>query len=233
MAFSICVRFSPFFGWIFDAPERLEARAGRMILLDVLEAGELVGNGAHVATPLHVVLAAQRVAPASPSTDVPGQERQVDQREDVVDGVVVLGDAEGPADHRLVGGGQRVRRLANDVGGHAALRFGEFKRVRFDRRSIRLVALRRVLDELRVGQPGVDDLARHRIGERDVAPDVVPHPHVGPLGGRRPPGIHDVHARPVPHPLQKVMEPDGVRRTRVRSPEEDNVCFLDFAVGIC
>ena len=89
----------------------------------------------------------------------------------------------------------------------------------------------RVRDEPLVGEAGVDDLARHRVGQRDVAADVQAHPHVRPLGGRRPPRIDHVEPRAVPDSLQQMVEPDRVRRARVRSPQEDDVRLLDFAVG--
>ena len=68
--------------------------------------------------------------------------------------------------------------------------------------------------------------------ERDVAADVEAHPHVGPLRRRRPPRIDHVEPRPVPDALEQVVEPDRVRRARVRSPQEDDVRLLDFAVGV-
>ena len=43
-------------------------------------------------------------------------------------------------------------------------------------------AARRVLDELAIGQPGVDDLARDRVRERDVAADVEARPTGRPTG---------------------------------------------------
>ena len=49
------------------------------------------------------------------AADVSGQQREVDDREDVVDGVVVLGDAERPAHLRAVGARVRVRHLADHV----------------------------------------------------------------------------------------------------------------------
>jgi hypothetical protein len=66
----------------------------------VLEAGQPVRQGAHVAAALDVVLAAERVDAAAVAADVAGQQDEVDQGEDVVGRVVVLGDAERPADHR-------------------------------------------------------------------------------------------------------------------------------------
>ncbi len=81
------------------APGGLEPRSGVGVLLDVLEAGQLVRD----ARPC-------RRRPARCSGRGAGsgrcrsgrrdrsEQRQVDQREHVVDGVVVLGDAQGPAE---------------------------------------------------------------------------------------------------------------------------------------
>ena len=68
-------------------------------VLQVLEAGHPGGNGAHVTSALDVVLAAQRVQAAAVAAHLAGEQRKVDQSQHVVDGVVVLGDAERPADH--------------------------------------------------------------------------------------------------------------------------------------
>jgi len=79
------------------APCRLEASA-LGVVLDVLEARELVRDRTHVSAALNVVLSPQRVDAGAVAANVPAQQRQVDEREHVVGGVVVLGDAEGPAD---------------------------------------------------------------------------------------------------------------------------------------
>ena len=73
-------------------------------------------DGAHVAAALHVVLPAQRHQAGAVAPDVPGEQREVDQREHVVGGVVVLGDAQRPADLGAVGGGVGVRELADQLG---------------------------------------------------------------------------------------------------------------------
>ena len=124
-----------------DAPRRLELRP-QLVVLDVLEAGQPVGQRAHVAAALDVVLAAQRVDAAAVAPDVPGQQGEVDQREDVVDRVVVLGDAEGPADHRPVGLGVGVGQLADRLGRDAGLALGVLERVRLDRGAVGLEAAR-------------------------------------------------------------------------------------------
>jgi len=89
----------------------------------------------------------------------------------------------------------------------------------------------RAVDEAVVDEAGLDDLARHRVSERDVRADVEPQPAIGPSGRRRPPGIHGVEPRAVVHALQQVMKEDRMRLTGIRSPQEDDVRLLDLAVG--
>ena len=76
------------------------------------------------------------LSPLPVPPDVPGQQRERDQREDVVDRVVVLGDPERPADHRPVGLGVGVRRLADRGGRDAGLALRVLERVRLDRRAV-------------------------------------------------------------------------------------------------
>ena len=93
----------------------------------------LFGNRAHVAAALDVVLAAQRVEPRAEAADVAAEEREVDQREDVVDGGVVLGDPERPADHGAVRAREGVRGLADHLGGNAGEALALLERERLDR----------------------------------------------------------------------------------------------------
>ena len=90
-----------------EAPSRIELGA-YIGIEDVLEAGHAVWYGAHVASTLHVVLPAQRRQARTPAANVAGEQRQVDERQHVVDAVVMLCDPEGPTDLCLVGGGVRV-----------------------------------------------------------------------------------------------------------------------------
>ena len=90
------------------------------------------------------------LTPRAVPADVPGQQHQVDQRQDVVDRVVVLGDAEGPADHRPRRGRERVGQLADRRGRDAGLALGVLERVRLDLGLVGLEVDRRALDELAV-----------------------------------------------------------------------------------
>src|SRR5436305_14761062 len=96
------------FGLDPDTPRALEFRA-QFAVLDVLEAREAVGDCAHISTPLDVVLAAQRVETTAVAAHVTGEETEIDEGENVVHGVVMLGDAERPADLRAISPGVSVR----------------------------------------------------------------------------------------------------------------------------
>ena len=153
IASNIWVRCQPYRGWMVTPQACSYLRARLVVALDVLEARQLVRDRAHVAAALHVVLAAQRVEARAVAADVAGQQRQVDQAEDVVDRVVVLGDAERPADHRAVGVRVGVRRLADQIGRHAGFALAPLERPRLDARRVLVEAGRRALDELAVVQP--------------------------------------------------------------------------------
>ena len=125
------------------------------VVEDLLEAGQLVGDRAHVAPALDVVLPAQRLQAGAPLADLAGQQREVDQREDVVDGVVVLRDPERPAELRVLGPAVRMREVADRLGRNAGHALGFFERPRLDRLPVRLEIGRRTLDELHVGETGL------------------------------------------------------------------------------
>ena len=136
-----------------DAPLGVELGPQRVVL-DVLEAGQPVGQGAHVAAALDVVLATQRVDAAAVAADVPGQQDEVDEGQDVVDRVVVLGDPERPADHRPRGRREGVGQLADGLGRDAGLALGVFERVRLDLGLVGVEVDGRALDELAVLEAG-------------------------------------------------------------------------------
>ena len=111
--------------------------------------GSLFGQRAHVAAALHVVLAAQRVEAGAVAADVAGEQREVDEREHVVDGVVVLGDAERPAELRAVGAARRrARARGSRPAGTPVTRSASVERVRLDRVAVGVEAGGRALDEL-------------------------------------------------------------------------------------
>ena len=120
-------------------PGRLEAPAGGVVL-DVLEAGQLVREGAHVAAALDVVLSAQRIEPGAVAADVSGQQGDVDQRQHVVGRVVVLRDPEGPAELRAIRRAVGVRQLADGRCRHARQPLGALEGVVLDGGTVLLEA---------------------------------------------------------------------------------------------
>ena len=212
-----------------DAPLRIELGAQRVVL-DVLEPGQAIRQRAHVAATLDVVLATERVDATAVPADVSGEEHERDQGEDVVDRVVVLGDAEGPADHRARRLREGVGEFADGLGRDAGLALGVFERVRLDLGLVGLEALRGAVDELAVLQAGRDDLAGDRVRERDVGADVEPEPRIGPLRRRGPARVDRVEARAVADALEQVVEEDRVRLAGVAAPQDDQVRLFDLTV---
>ena len=129
MASNIWLRCQPFFGGT-ATPQAASNLAAESVVLDVLEARQAIRQGAHVAAALDVVLAAQRVEAAAVLPDVAGERRQVDEGQDVVDRVVVLGDAEASSRSspgRRVAYAWASSRMAS--AGHARLALGVLERV--------------------------------------------------------------------------------------------------------
>ena len=125
------LRCQPRLGANLHAPGALEFRT-QFIVLDVLKAGQAVGDGAHVSAALHIVLSAQRIQSTAVAAHVTGEQREIDEGDNVVHRVVMLGDAERPADLRALGLGVGVRGLADDFGGHAGLALRVLERVLLD-----------------------------------------------------------------------------------------------------
>ena len=163
--------------------------------------------------------------------DVPGEQRQVDEREHVVDRVVMLGDAQGPADHGTIGTGIGVCRVANDVGRDPGLPLPRLQACSARRRGVFVETGGRPLNERLIREARVDDFPRHRVGQRDVAPDVEAQPLVGPLRGGGSPGIHDDIWAPAVDRLEDVMEEDRVIFPGVRAPQKDDVRLFHLSVG--
>ena len=163
------------------APRFLEL-AAQLGVLQILEARQPVRNRPHVAATLHVVLTAQRVEAASVAANLARQQREVDEREHVVDRVVVLGDAERPADHAAVRARVRVGDLFDHIAGDAGVLLGAFERIRLDASRVVVVAGGGATYELSVREARVNDLSRHRVGQGDVTADVEAEPDVCKFG---------------------------------------------------
>ena len=196
-----------------------------------LEARQPVGQCAHVAAALHVVLASQGHQTRAAAPDMAGQQREVAQREHVLDCSVVLGDAQRPQDLCSSGRGVRVRHLGNGLSRNSSQPLAFVECERLNRSCVVIEARGGMLDEGAVVHSLGDDLAGHRVGKRDICADVEAQPHVRELGRGGAAGIHRVHGCTVVDAPQQVVEEDGVRLACVRSPQQDHIGFGDFLIG--
>src|ERR1700737_3256708 len=197
------------------APRSFEFSTQRIVAY-ALESRKTIGDSAHVSAALHIVLTAQRVQSAAKSSNVAGEQREVDEREDVVDCVVVLGDAKRPTNHSAVGRRIGARRLTDDVGWYAGYFFGPFRRRVLNRSSILFKACCCAIDEHAVLETLFEYLVSHRVGELDVGSDIESKPSVSPLRRNRTARIYNDQVRAIAHALENVMEEDRVRFARVR-----------------
>ena len=226
MASNMSLRCRPCLGGIFT-PQACSNLARNASFFDVLETGQSVGNRPHVAAALHVVLAAQRIEAAAVAADMAGQQGQIDQGDDVVDGVVMFGDARessrvwrGPPWHR------HARPRGWPPAGTPVSRSARSRVYASTRVAIGREAAGRIVDKPVMGQTGGDDLPSHGVGERDIGSDVEPQPHVGPLRRRGAPRVHHEQAGAAADALQQVMEEDRMRLPRVGAPKQDDVRFF-------
>src|SRR5215472_9695679 len=207
----------------------LEFRA-QLGVLHVLKSRQSVGNRSHVAAALHVVLPAQRIKSAAVASYMPRKQPQVDQRQNVVHGVVMLGNAQRPADLRALCPGIGMRGLPNHLPWHASLAFRAFQRVFLHASPISLESAGRALDELLVRQSRMNNLARQRVCQRNVAAHVETQPRICPLRRARPARINHIKLRAVANPFEHVMEENRVGFPRVRAPKENYVRLFRFSV---
>jgi hypothetical protein len=161
---------------------------------------------------------------------VSGEQREIDEGEDVVDRVVMLGDAERPAQDRLVGRGIRVGELADRVRRDARLAFRVLERVELDLRAVGLEVRGGPVDELAVREAGVDDLAPDGVRQRDVTADVEAEPDVRPLGRARPARVDREQPGAVVDAAEEVVEEDRMRLSGVGAPEDDQIGVLDLTI---
>ena len=100
------------------APQRLELLAHR-IVGDVAVARQLVGEGAHVARALDVVLPSQRVDPDAVAADVAGRHGEVGHRHDHGRALAVFGDAQAVVDGGVGACGEETGSRTELLGGYA------------------------------------------------------------------------------------------------------------------
>ena len=149
---------------------------------------------------------------------MPGQQREVDQRENVVDCIMVLGDSQRPADHRAIRGRIIDGELADDLRRNAG-NGGRFADVAAQGAcAIILKPHRRATDEVAMFELAVEYFASQGVRNGDVCADVKPDPRVGPLRGRGPARVDDDELCTLAHAFENVVEKNRMRLARVASP---------------
>jgi hypothetical protein len=123
-----------------------------------------------------------------------------------------------------------VRQLADHRRRYARLLLGVLQRVALDAGLVLLEIEGRALDESRVVEPGVDDLAADGVGQGDVGADVDAQPAVGPLRRIRPARVDRVELGAVVERFQDMQEVDRMRLARIRSPEDNEIGLLSLAI---
>ena len=159
------------------------------------------------------------------------QQREVDQAQDVVDPVVVLGDAERPAQsapcppsHR------RGRARGSSSARYAGLHLAPLEGPVLDRRRVLSNPSSRAR-RTSCDQPGVDDLPSDRVRGRAMSvPVFMPSQRSAKCAVEVRRGS-TTNSRALDAPPEHVVEEDRVRLARVRAPEDDDIGVLYLRVA--
>ena len=212
-----------------ETPRLFEFPA-ELIVLYVLEAGQPVGDGPHVAAPLDVVLSPKRIEPGAVATDMARQEGQIEQRKNVVDRIVMFRNAKSPANLGTVSARVRMSHLPQYVRRNAGHGLRILEGVGFYSGLISFVTAGGVLNEGAVLQPGSDDLASDRVGQGNIRAHVDAQPNIGPARRAGLSRVDDIELGPIADALEDVMEEYWVRVTSVGSPDDNEVGILNLAI---
>ena len=216
-------------------PPELLVDAADVVLRDVPVAGELVGEGAHVARALHVVLPAERVDADALAADVAGDHGQVGHAHHHRRALGVLGDAEAVVDRGVAGGAEEPGRGAQLVGvdaGRLGHRLGGVGRVG-DEGEVLVGVLAALAHELLVVQPLGDDHVGHRVDEGDVGAgqhrQVVRRLDVRAADQVDPARVGDDQLGALAQPPLHPRGEDGVGVGRVGADQQHHVGLVDRA----
>ncbi len=108
---------------------------------------------------------------------------------------------------------------------------GVLEGVRLDRRRVGLEVRRRIVDERAILESRGQDLAADGVGECDVGAHVETEPEVGPLRGRRAPGIDREQLGSVSDTFEEVVKENRMGVAGVRAPEDDDIRLFDLPIG--
>src|SRR5450830_613062 len=176
-----------------DVPGLFELRPYHLVG-NVPVTGQLVGEGAHVAGALHIVLPTQRIHAHAFAADIAGGHGQVGDAHDRGAALAMLGDAQAVVDLRIVAAGIEAGGGTDIGSGDAADKSQDFRRVfraadKFAPAS-EIVALAAGVDKGLVKQPFGDDDVGQGIEHGDVGARAQGQMQVGATMHR----VHQVDA---------------------------------------
>ena len=169
------------------------------VVRDMPVAGKFMGEGAHVTSPLDVVLAPERIEADADPSDIPCRHGQVRHPHDHGGALAMLGDTKAEIDGTVSCGGVEARGGAHLDGGHPGDLFERFGRVPlFANEFLPLLEIRLLATFLHVIL--VDQsFGHHDMGQRVDHGDIGPRPelqmmrglHMGHTNEIDPPRIND------------------------------------------
>ena len=168
------------------------------------------------------------IQPAPVFPHVTRQQSQVDQGQHVVDGVMVLGNPECPADFGSIRPGIFMSQLPNAFGRNPGFPLAPFQGVGLQRAAVFFEPAGGMFDEGPILQPGIQDFPGHGVGQGNVAAHLQTQPTVSPLGRAGSAGVDDEEPGSAVHSLQHVMKEDRVRFAGVGPPKEDEIGYPRF-----
>ena len=160
-----------------------------------------------------------------------GHQRKINQAQNIVHGVVVLGDAQRPANDGALGFAIGASQVTNGLRPHPADAFRIFRRIFLDVLAEFREVTGGVLDKLAIFQPEFQDFARYAVRQCDIGPHLQAEPLLGKLGRAGPPGIHDKEPRPTMNSFQHMMEENRMCLPGIRSPENNEIRLFYLAIG--
>src|ERR1051326_1966897 len=168
-------------------------------ILNVLKTRQAIRQRTHIASALDVVLSSERIKAAAILTDVSREQREIDQCEDVVDGVVMLGYSERPTDHRPLSSSVSMSHISYDCPRNTGFALGIFQRVGLDTAAVLIESGCCIFYELSVLETCLEDFTSDCIGKSDVGTHVETSPNIRPLNRTRASRIDRITPPAVPH----------------------------------
>jgi len=191
----------------------------------LLIAGENIGQRAHVAGALNVVLAALRIDAAAFNADVAQKHLEIGAGHDIVHAADVLGDAQRVHQHGRFDGRHFARQLANGVGGNAADFGGPLGRILHHFLFELFKSLRAGVHIFLVVQIFLNEHVHHAVDQGHIGADLQGHVHLGKIHHVRAPRIDHDQFGAGQHSVFDERRSDRMRFGNVGAHQNDHFCL--------